>query len=98
VHLAPGAGPAADSVVGGVPADGVPAAGDALGTVTSVANHHEWGPIALAVLRRSAPEGADLVVRTEAGDVAASAETIVGPDAGAAVGRVRLPRLGARTR
>ncbi|GLK17170.1 YgfZ/GcvT domain-containing protein [Herbiconiux flava] len=78
-----------------LPADEAP---EALGHVTSVGNHHEWGPIALAVLRRQAPEGEPLVVRTEAGDVAASADTIVGPDAGAAVGRVRLPRLGARTR
>ncbi|MFB2554789.1 CAF17-like 4Fe-4S cluster assembly/insertion protein YgfZ [Herbiconiux liangxiaofengii] len=69
-----------------------------LGVVTSAGIHHEWGPIALAVLRRQTPQGVDLVVRTEAGDVAASAETIVAPDAGAAVGRVRLPRLGARSR
>ncbi|MCS5714734.1 folate-binding protein [Herbiconiux sp. CPCC 205716] len=78
-----------------LPADAAP---EPLGLVTSVGNHHEWGPVALAVLRRQAPEGEPLVVRTEAGDVAASADTIVGPDAGAAVGRVRLPRLGARTR
>ncbi len=72
---------------------------DAVGVVTSVGVHHEWGPIALAVVKRQLPEGDALVVRTEGGQVAATAETIVSPEAGAAVGRVpRLPRLGARTR
>ncbi|MGD8165723.1 YgfZ/GcvT domain-containing protein [Herbiconiux sp. P16] len=72
---------------------------DAVGHVTSVAIHHEWGPIALAVVKRQLPGDAAVVVRTADGDVAATAEEIVSPDAGATVGRVpRLPRLGARTR
>ncbi|WP_382303866.1 YgfZ/GcvT domain-containing protein [Herbiconiux sp. UC225_62] len=72
---------------------------DAAGHVTSVAIHHEWGPIALAVVKRQLPVDAGVVVRTADGDVAATAEEIVSPEAGATVGRVpRLPRLGARTR
>ncbi|WP_368497218.1 folate-binding protein YgfZ [Herbiconiux sp. A18JL235] len=80
-------------------AAGTAGGGDAVGAVTSAGLHHEWGPIALAVVKRQLPEGDALVVRTAGGDVAATAETIVSPEAGAAVGRVpRLPRLGARTR
>jgi folate-binding protein YgfZ len=72
---------------------------DAVGQVTSAGIHHEWGPIALAVVKRQLAPEQPLVVRTADGEVAATAETIVSPDAGAAVGRVpRLPRLGARTR
>ena len=80
------------------PAAATPA--NAVGRVTTAGIHHEWGPIALAVVKRQLPEDAALVVRTPDGDVAATAESIVSPDAGAAVGRVpRLPRLGAtRTR
>lgn len=72
---------------------------DSVGHVTSVALHHEWGPVALAVVKRQLPVDAALVVRTSEGDVSANAVVIVSPEAGAAVGRVpRLPRLGARTR
>jgi len=78
---------------------GSAAPADAVGHVTSVALHHEWGPVALAVVKRQLPVDAALVVRTAEGDVNASAVVIVSPEAGAAVGRVpRLPRLGARTR
>ncbi|TAJ47576.1 MAG: folate-binding protein [Herbiconiux sp.] len=78
---------------------GSAAPADAVGHVTSVALHHEWGPVALAIVKRQLPVDASLVVRTAEGDVNASAVVIVSPDAGAAVGRVpRLPRLGARTR
>jgi folate-binding protein YgfZ len=81
------------------PGDDVVVAGteDVAGAVTTVANHHEWGPIALAVVKRQLDPAAELRVRTAEGEVAANAETIVATDAGAAVGRVpRLPRLGAR--
>ncbi|AXH36642.1 folate-binding protein [Humibacter sp. BT305] len=71
---------------------------DAVGRITSVATHFEWGPIALAVLRRSTPVDAPLVVRTGEGEVAAAQQTIVPPDAGAAVGRIPLPKLGRRRR
>ncbi|MGA1837474.1 folate-binding protein [Herbiconiux sp. 11R-BC] len=80
-------------------AAGEAGAPDAVGHVTSVAIHHEWGPVALAVVKRQLDPEAGLVVRTADGDVAATAESIVSPEAGAAVGRVpRLPRLGARRR
>jgi tRNA-modifying protein YgfZ len=48
-----------------------------VGTVTSVARHHELGPIALAVLKRSVPEDIDLQVDCEGGAVAAGQEVIV---------------------
>ena len=64
-HLLPVAG--AEVVLGG----------RVLGLVTSVARHHELGPVALAVVKRSADEHAELLVRCEGGDVAASQESIV---------------------
>ena len=68
-----------------------------VGRVTSVALHHEFGPIALAVIKRSVDPAADLVVRGEV-DVAAAQETIVPTDAGAEANVPRIPRLGAVTR
>ncbi|MCS5721105.1 folate-binding protein [Herbiconiux sp. CPCC 203407] len=90
-----------DGSEGALPAPGdevaVAGADDATGTLTTVALHHEWGPIALAVVKRQLDPAADLRVRSASGEIAASADEIVSPDAGAAVGRVpRLPRLGAR--
>jgi hypothetical protein len=83
--------------------DGVlPAPGDAVlagetevGAVTSVALHHEEGPIALAVVKRSVPEADPLVVRSSDGPIAAAQRVIVPSDAGPAVAVPRLPRLGA---
>ncbi|MCX8529965.1 MAG: folate-binding protein [Rhodoluna sp.] len=54
--------------------------GKVVGRVTSVAQHYEMGPIALAVLSRSTPADATLMV----GRVAASQEVIVPADAGKA--------------
>ena len=71
--------------------------GDAVvGAVTSAALHFEDGPIALAVVKRSTPPDADLVV--DAGDVAIAAaqEVIVPADAGATASIPRIPRLGRR--
>jgi hypothetical protein len=74
-------------------------AGDTVvGRVTSSAVHHELGPIALAVVKRSTDPGADLLVRTPEGDVAATQETIVPTDAGAEAHVPRIPRLGAVSR
>lgn len=70
----------------GAPADDRP-----VGRVTSVALHHELGPIALALLRRGTDPGAGLVVRAAEGEVAAAQEVIVPPEAGATA---QLPRLG----
>lgn len=67
-----------------------------LGQITSVANHHELGPIALAVVKRSAPADEDLLVRTADGvDVAAAQQLLVPPSAGHANKPPRMPRLGA---
>lgn len=71
-----------------------------VGAVTSVARHHEAGPVALALVKRKVDPTADLVVRDlnqsaeedAEGAVApsfyaAAQETIVRPDAGKNVGR-----------
>jgi hypothetical protein len=72
-------------------------AGDsAVGVVTSAALHFEDGPIALALLRRSTPIDAALVVRTDDGAITAAQEVIVPPEAGATADIPRLPRLGRR--
>lgn len=81
-------------------------AGDAsarpVGRVTRAALHHEWGGIALALLKRSAPEDAQLEValgdpRDENGRasevVAAAQEVIVPADAGKSRDIPRLKRL-----
>ncbi|WP_298226732.1 glycine cleavage T C-terminal barrel domain-containing protein [Gryllotalpicola sp.] len=83
-----------------LPAHGDPVllGGDPVGLITSAAIHHELGPIALAVVKRSTPTDAVLMVRAEGGDVAAAQEVIVPPGAGATADVPRLPRLGARTR
>ncbi|GLW10370.1 folate-binding protein [Microtetraspora sp. NBRC 13810] len=52
--------------------------GEAVGFVGSAARHHELGPIALALVKRTVPVDAALL----AGGVAASQEVIVPPDAG----------------
>ena len=67
-----------------------------VGRITSAAIHDELGPIALAVVKRSAPADADLVVRTADGTaVAAGQQLLVPPSAGHANRPPRLPRLGA---
>lgn len=52
----------------------------AVGVVTSVARHHELGPVALAVLKRSTDPGAELTVDCDGGAVAATQEAIVDPE------------------
>jgi folate-binding protein YgfZ len=70
--------------------------GDAsVGQVTSSAIHHELGPIALAVIKRTTPGDASLVVRADGALIAAAQEVIVPTDAGAEANVPRLPRLGA---
>lgn len=61
-------------------------AGREIGAVTSVARHHELGPVALAVVKRSADVIAELLVACEGGDVAASQEVVV-PGEGVSVDR-----------
>lgn len=69
---------------------------DAVGAVTSVALHFEEGPIALAVVRRSTPVDAVLLVDTEDGPISAAQEVVVPPDAGATANVPRLTRLSRR--
>lgn len=80
-----------------LPEPGAPvfAGDDEVGHLTSVARHHEDGPIALAILSRRAPVG-DLVVRAEGIDIAASQQVIVPADAGSVADIPRLPRLSRR--
>lgn len=55
-----------------------------IGRITSIGQHYEFGPIALAVISRNVDEKAALFVRTEFGEIAANQETIVPPTAGMA--------------
>ena len=75
----------------------------AVGVVTSVARHHELGPLALAVVKRSVPTDVDLEVPSDGGPVAAGQEVIVsgeglsvdrpGPRAATTPGLKRGPML-----
>ncbi|PKQ27334.1 MAG: folate-binding protein YgfZ [Actinobacteria bacterium HGW-Actinobacteria-4] len=47
------------------------------GHITSVARHHELGPVALAMIKRSTDPSATLTVPTEGGDMPANQEIIV---------------------
>ncbi|MDM4763767.1 glycine cleavage T C-terminal barrel domain-containing protein [Galbitalea sp. SE-J8] len=79
------------------PGDEVRLGDTVVGRVTAAARHHELGPIALAVVKRSTDAAADLVVATSDGAlVAAAQEIVVPPDAGATADVPRLKRLGAR--
>lgn len=66
-----------------------------VGQVTSAALHHELGPIALAVVRRSTDASAVLRVRSAGLELAAAQVLIVPPEAGAVADVPHLPRLGA---
>ncbi|MFM6965868.1 MAG: YgfZ/GcvT domain-containing protein [Rhodoluna sp.] len=70
--------------------DGNPSA---RGKITSVGQHFEMGPIALALLFRAVPEDASLSVRTSLGDLAASQEVIVPQSAGKANDIPKIPKL-----
>lgn len=80
-----------------LPAPGAPilAEDKEVGQITSVARHHEDGPIALAILSRRAPTG-DLIVRADGIDIAAAQQVIVPADAGATADVPRLTRLSRR--
>ncbi|MBC7290338.1 MAG: folate-binding protein, partial [Actinotalea sp.] len=52
-------------------------AGRPVGVVTSVARHHELGPVALAVVKRGADPAADVLVACDGGDVSAAQEPVV---------------------
>ncbi|WP_237689452.1 CAF17-like 4Fe-4S cluster assembly/insertion protein YgfZ [Cellulomonas fulva] len=71
-HLLPEAGAAVH-----LPTDTPGEPGREVGRVTSVARHHELGPVALAVVKRSVPLDAVLVVACDGGVVTAGQEAIV---------------------
>jgi len=71
-------------------------AGAAVGHVTAAAWHHELGPIALALVKRSADPASELTVVADDVLVPAAQQVIVPPSAGATADVPRLPRLGAR--
>jgi tRNA-modifying protein YgfZ len=56
--------------------------GKQVGTVGSAARHYMDGPLALAMLKRSVPVDAPLLVQSEDVGVAASQEVVVDPEAG----------------
>ena len=63
------------------------------GKITSVAQHFEMGPIALAVISRSVPEDAALEVVGKNGLIAATQEVIVPQSAGSVANIPKLPKL-----
>lgn len=66
-----------------------------VGRITRAALHHDLGPIAFALLKRSVPIDAQLrVVLPSENFCAAQQEVIVPPNAGATKNVPRLPRLG----
>ena len=69
-----------------------------MGRVTSSALHHELGPIALAVVKRTLPVDSTLTIAAGDETVVAAQEVIVPPGAGAEASVPRLPRLSARAR
>lgn len=48
-----------------------------VGWIGTAARHHELGPIATAVIKRSVDPSADLIVRTDRGDIAAGQEPVI---------------------
>jgi folate-binding protein YgfZ len=63
------------------------------GRVTSVAQHFDMGPIALAVISRQVPEDAELEVVGKHGLIAATQEVIVPQSAGSVANIPKIPRL-----
>ena len=63
------------------------------GKITSVAQHFDMGPIALAVISRSTPEDAALEVVGKNGLIAATQEVIVPQSAGSVANIPKLPKL-----
>ncbi len=73
-------------------------AGESVGRVTSVGQHVDEGPIALAVIKRTVDSGAELTVDAPPGsaisELPATQVVIVPPDAGRVVDVPRLTRFG----
>ncbi|HYQ75128.1 YgfZ/GcvT domain-containing protein, partial [Cellulomonas sp.] len=60
--------------------------GREVGVVTTVARHHELGPVALAVVKRSVPVDVEVVVEADGGVLTAGQEIVV-PGDGVSVDR-----------
>lgn len=60
--------------------------GREVGVVTTVARHHELGPVALAVVKRSVPGDVEVVVEADGGVLTAGQEVVV-PGDGVSVDR-----------
>ncbi|MFZ7087513.1 YgfZ/GcvT domain-containing protein [Curtobacterium sp. RRHDQ10] len=86
--------PAVGALVHG-PARGGSAEPTEVGRITAVGNHHELGPVALAVVKRSLDPTAVLTTSADDVTVTAAQQTIVPTDAGATADVPRMPRLGA---
>jgi folate-binding protein YgfZ len=54
-----------------------------VGRVTRLVRHHEWGPLAYAVIKRNVDTQAALIVVGAGGDIPATQEVLVHPDSGA---------------
>ena len=63
------------------------------GKITSVAQHFDMGPIALALISRSVPEDSELEVVGKNGSIAATQEVIVPQLAGSVANIPKLPKL-----
>lgn len=75
------------------PGDEVLLGEKSIGVVTSFGNHQDYGPIALAIVKRNVDVDAELLVQTEYGLVDAAQEVIVPPSAGSTAEIPKLPRL-----
>ncbi len=73
--------------------DAVELEGAVVGRITTAAIHHELGPIALALVKRTTPVSATLTVIHDDSALPATQDVIVPPDAGATAGVPRLPTL-----
>jgi folate-binding protein YgfZ len=74
-----------DGSEGQLPEAGAPVLleGAEVGRVTRVVRHHEWGPLAYAVIKRNTNVGAALAVSGPSGEIPAQQEVLVQPDSGA---------------
>lgn len=67
-----------------------------VGHVVAAGQHWEFGPIALALVKRAMPETEPVTVEHDGHHIAASQEVLVPSDAGPSVDIPRLPRIGSR--
>ena len=68
-----------------------------VGHIVASAQHFEFGPTALALVKRAVPADLQLSVHTDGHEIAATQQELVPADAGPALDIPRMPRLGIRT-